>query len=141
MQWLRPMTLSTETESLAERYARLSREGAERRGVDAALRTLDVLISATVLLIASPVLFVMGAALVYFFFTPMVMWFFLAMQQAGTDTEVQISLLPKVSEYLSLIMTLIFSFGLVFQLPVVTTLMARVGLLTSAGLASSAWTG
>ncbi len=48
--------------------------------------------------------------------------------------DVQISLLPKVSEYLSLIMTLIFSFGLVFQLPVVTTLMARVGLLTSQGL-------
>jgi len=85
-------------------------------------------------LIASPVLFLMGAALVYFFFTPMVMWFFLAMQQTGPDSEVQISLLPKVSEYLSLIMTLIFSFGLVFQLPVVTTLMARVGLLTSQGL-------
>ena len=78
-------------------------------------------------LIASPILFLMGASLVYFFFTPMVMWFFLAMQQAGTDDQVQISLLPKVSEYLSLIMTLIFSFGLVFQLPVVTTLMARVG--------------
>jgi sec-independent protein translocase protein TatC len=63
------------------------------------------------------------------------MWFFLAMQQTGEGGEVQISLLPKVSEYLSLIMTLIFSFGLVFQLPVVTTLMARVGLLTSQGLA------
>jgi sec-independent protein translocase protein TatC len=86
-------------------------------------------------LIASPILFLMGGALVYFFFTPMVMWFFLAMQQTGGDGEVQISLLPKVSEYLSLIMTLIFSFGLVFQLPVVTTLMARVGLLTSRGLA------
>ena len=86
-------------------------------------------------LIASPVLFLMGAALVYFFFTPMVMWFFLAMQQSGGDGEVQISLLPKVSEYLSLIMTLIFSFGLVFQLPVVTTLMARVGMVTSQGLA------
>lgn len=85
-------------------------------------------------LVASPLLFLMGAALVYFFFTPMVMWFFLAMQQTGGDGEVQISLLPKVSEYLSLIMTLIFSFGLVFQLPVVTTLMARVGLLTSQGL-------
>lgn len=85
-------------------------------------------------LIASPILFLMGAALVYFFFTPMVMWFFLTMQQAGSDSQVQISLLPKVSEYLSLIMTLIFSFGLVFQLPVVTTLMARVGLLTSDGL-------
>ena len=86
-------------------------------------------------LIASPILFLMGGALVYFFFTPMVMWFFLAMQQTGGDGEVQISLLPKVSEYLSLIMTLIFSFGLVFQLPVVTTLMARVGLLSSAALA------
>jgi len=85
-------------------------------------------------LIASPILFLMGAALVYFFFTPMVMWFFLAMQQSGEGNDVQISLLPKVSEYLSLIMTLIFSFGLVFQLPVVTTLMARVGLLTSQGL-------
>jgi sec-independent protein translocase protein TatC len=85
-------------------------------------------------LIASPLLFLLGAALVYFFFTPMVMWFFLSMQQVGPDQDVQISLLPKVSEYLSLIMTLIFSFGLVFQLPVVTTLLARVGLLTSAGL-------
>jgi sec-independent protein translocase protein TatC len=64
----------------------------------------------------------------------MVMWFFLTMQQAGGEGEVQISLLPKVSEYLSLIMTLIFSFGLVFQLPVVTSLMARVGLLSSQAL-------
>jgi sec-independent protein translocase protein TatC len=86
-------------------------------------------------LFASFILFLLGAALVYFFFTPMVMWFFLAMQQTGGAGEVEISLLPKVSEYLSLIMTLIFSFGLVFQLPVVTTLMARVGLLSSAGLA------
>ncbi|MBZ9794712.1 twin-arginine translocase subunit TatC [Mesorhizobium sp. ES1-4] len=86
-------------------------------------------------LIASPVLFLMGASLVYFFFTPMVMWFFLAMQQTGTDEQVQISLLPKVSEYLSLIMTLIFSFGLVFQLPVVTSLMTRVGMLSSKALA------
>ncbi len=85
-------------------------------------------------LIASPLLFLLGGALVYFFFTPMVMWFFLAMQQVGPENDVQISLLPKVSEYLSLIMTLIFSFGLVFQLPVVTTLMARVGLVSSQGL-------
>ena len=85
-------------------------------------------------LIASPILFLMGASLVYFFFTPMMMWFFLAMQQTGPDSDVQISLLPKVSEYLSLIMTLIFSFGLVFQLPVVTTLMTRAGLLSSAAL-------
>ena len=50
------MTLSPETESLAERYARLSREGADRRGVDAALRSLDMLISATVLIVALPIL-------------------------------------------------------------------------------------
>jgi sec-independent protein translocase protein TatC len=86
-------------------------------------------------LIASPVLFLMGAALVYFFFCPMVMWFFLKMQQAPADGQIGIALLPKVSEYLSLIMTLVFSFGLVFQLPVITTLLARVGLLTSEWLA------
>ncbi|KQZ98459.1 preprotein translocase subunit TatC [Mesorhizobium sp. Root157] len=86
-------------------------------------------------LIASPILFLLGASLVYFFFTPMVMWFFLAMQQSGSADQVQISLLPKVSEYLSLIMTLIFSFGLVFQLPVVTSLMTRVGILSSQALA------
>ena len=86
-------------------------------------------------LIASPILFLLGAAMVYFFFTPMVMWFFLAMQQIGPDEQVTIELLPRVSEYLSLIMTLILAFGFVFQLPVVTTLMARVGLLTAQGLA------
>ncbi|WP_421779132.1 twin-arginine translocase subunit TatC [Hoeflea sp.] len=87
-------------------------------------------------LVASPVLFLLGAALVYFFFTPMVMWFFLSMEQTGGDGEASIMLLPKVSEYLGLIMTLIFAFGLVFQLPVVTTLLARAGLATSEGLAS-----
>jgi sec-independent protein translocase protein TatC len=86
-------------------------------------------------LLAAPVLFLMGAALVYFFFCPMVMWFFLKMQQSPADGEIAISLMPKVSEYLSLIMTLVFSFGLVFQLPVITTLLARVGLLTSTWLA------
>jgi sec-independent protein translocase protein TatC len=85
-------------------------------------------------LVASPVLFLIGAALVYFFFTPMVMWFFLAMEQSGAGGEVAIQLLPRVSEYLGLIMTLIFAFGLVFQLPVVTTLMVRTGLISAQAL-------
>jgi sec-independent protein translocase protein TatC len=86
-------------------------------------------------LVASPMLFLLGAALVYFFFTPMVMWFFLNMQQESAPGQVSIELLPKVSEYLGLIMTLILSFGLVFQLPVVTSLLIRVGLLRSQTLA------
>ncbi|MFB2551644.1 twin-arginine translocase subunit TatC [Ensifer soli] len=85
-------------------------------------------------LIASPILFLIGGALVYFFFTPMVMWFFLSMEQGGGNGEVAIQLLPKVSEYLSLIMSLVFAFGLVFQLPVITTLLARVGFITSEDL-------
>ncbi|MCE7030077.1 twin-arginine translocase subunit TatC [Jiella avicenniae] len=87
-------------------------------------------------LVATPLLFLMGAALVYYFFTPMVMWFFLSMQQSGGGGEATIELLPRVSEYLSLIMTLIFAFGLVFQLPVVATLLVRAGMTSSAGLAS-----
>lgn len=87
-------------------------------------------------LIATPVLFLIGAALVYFFFTPMVMWFFLSMQQAGGGGQATIALLPRVSEYLSLIMTLIFAFGLVFQLPVVSTLLVRAGMVSADGLAS-----
>ncbi|RLQ88011.1 twin-arginine translocase subunit TatC [Notoacmeibacter ruber] len=85
-------------------------------------------------MVASPILFLVGAALVYFFTMPMVMWFFLSQEQIGTPGQVEISLLPKVSEYLGLCMTLIFAFGLVFQLPVATTLMARVGMVTSEGL-------
>jgi sec-independent protein translocase protein TatC len=82
-------------------------------------------------LMATPVLFVLGAFVVYFIAMPLLMRFSVGMQQLATDTTPGILFLPKVSEYLSLIMTLIFAFGVCFQLPVVLTLLARVGIIDS----------
>jgi sec-independent protein translocase protein TatC len=85
-------------------------------------------------LVSSPVLFLMGAALAYYVVFPFAWKFFASFQSSTGGGGVPIELLPRVSEYLDLVMKLIFAFGLTFQLPVLLTLLAKVGIVSSATL-------
>lgn len=87
-------------------------------------------------LVATPIMFLIGAAFFYYVLLPFAIQFFASFQVVGGPDVPTIELAPKVGEYINLVMALIFAFGFCFELPVLLTLLARVGIVTSAGLAA-----
>ncbi|HKD21922.1 MAG TPA: twin-arginine translocase subunit TatC, partial [Rhizomicrobium sp.] len=87
-------------------------------------------------LVATPVMFIMGAAFVYYVLLPFAIKFFLSFETMGTATTLPNQLQARVNEYLDFVMTLIIVFGLCFQLPVLLSLLGRVGIITSQQLRS-----
>ena len=87
-------------------------------------------------LISTPILFLLGGILVYYLVMPLAIKFFLSFETLGSNTTLPIQLEAKVNEYLSLIMRLIFAFGISFQLPILLNLLARIGVVNSEYLKS-----
>jgi len=87
-------------------------------------------------LLATPILFIAGAAFVYYIMLPVALKFFASYQSSGNQNGIGIELLPKVSDYLDFVTTLIFAFGLCFQMPVLLSLLGRVGIISSKQLRS-----
>lgn len=85
-------------------------------------------------LIATPILFFAGGLFVYYILLPVAWQFFASFEQLAGDGELAITLVPKVNEYLSLVMRLIFAFGMSFELPVCLLILVKVGITTPAGL-------